>query len=71
MAEPLRRTFECLSQPRIVVALGDCAGTCGRFAGAYGVAGAVADVVPVDVAVSGCPPRPEVIVAALRGLTGR
>jgi len=41
------------------------------FAGGYGVAGAVSDVVPVDVQVPGCPPPPEAIVAALRGLTGR
>jgi len=41
------------------------------FAGAYGVAGAVGDVVPVDLEIPGCPPRPEAIVAALRKLTGR
>ena len=51
--------------------MGDCARNCGVFAGAYGVAGAVADVVPVDLEVPGCPPRPEAIVAALRSLTGR
>ena len=57
--------------PKRVVALGDCARNCGVFAGAYGVYGAVGDVVPVDVAVPGCPPTPEAIIAALRGLTGR
>jgi Ni,Fe-hydrogenase III small subunit len=71
MAEPLRRTFEAVSEPRIVVAVGDCAANRGEFAGAYGVEGAVGDVVPVDVEVPGCPPAPEAIVAALRGLTGR
>ena len=71
MAEPLRRTFEAVPQPRVVVAVGDCARNCGVFAGAYGVSGAVADVVPVDLEVSGCPPPPEAIVAALRTLTGR
>jgi Ni,Fe-hydrogenase III small subunit len=54
-----------------VVAVGDCARDCGVFAGAYGVAGAVSDIVPVDVEVAGCPPRPEAIVAALRTITGR
>lgn len=44
---------------------------CGVFAEAYGVAGAVREVIPVDVEVAGCPPRPEAIVEALRGLTGR
>lgn len=71
MEMALRRTFEAVPQPRVVVALGDCARNCGVFAGAYGVAGAVGAVVPVDVEVPGCPPEPEAIVAALRGLTGR
>ncbi len=71
MAEPLRRTYEAVSQPRLVVAVGDCACDGGVFAGAYGVVGAVGDVVPVDLGVPGCPPRPEAIVAALRTLTGR
>lgn len=71
MAEPLRRTVEAAPEPRIIVALGDCAINGGAFASAYGVVGPVADVVPVDVSVPGCPPEPEAIVAALRGLTGR
>lgn len=72
MADPLRLTFDATPAPKRVVALGDCARGCGAFAGAYGVLdGGVAGVVPVDVEVPGCPPRPEDIVAALRGLTGR
>jgi Ni,Fe-hydrogenase III small subunit len=71
MADPLRRTHEATPQPRRVVAIGDCAIDCGAFAGAYGVQGPVADIVPVDLAVPGCPPEPAAIVAALRGLTGR
>jgi Ni,Fe-hydrogenase III small subunit len=71
MEVALRRTYEAVPEPRLVVALGDCARNCGAFAGAYGVVGAVSEVVPVDVEVPGCPPQPEVIVAALRGLTGR
>jgi len=71
MAAPLRRTFEAVPDPKLVVAVGDCARNCGVFAGAYGVAGAVRDVVPVDLEVPGCPPRPEAIVDAVRKLTGR
>jgi Ni,Fe-hydrogenase III small subunit len=71
MAEPLRRTFDAVPAPKLVVAVGDCARNCGVFAGAYGVAGAVRDVVPVDVEIPGCPPRPEAIVEGLRKLTGR
>jgi Ni,Fe-hydrogenase III small subunit len=71
MAEPLRQTFEAMPEPRRVVAVGDCARDCGVFAGGHGVHGPVADVVPVDAYIPGCPPRPEQIVAALRGLAGR
>jgi len=71
MAEPLRRTYDTVPHPKLVVAVGDCARNCGMFAGAYGVAGAVSDVVPVDVEIAGCPPRPEAIVEGLRKLTGR
>ncbi|GAB3900191.1 NADH-quinone oxidoreductase subunit B family protein [Kibdelosporangium lantanae] len=71
MAEPLRRTYEAVPGPKLVVAVGDCARNCGAFAGAYGVVGAVRDVVPVDVEIAGCPPRPEAIVEGLRKLTGR
>ncbi|MHA6797316.1 NADH-quinone oxidoreductase subunit B family protein (plasmid) [Pseudonocardia bannensis] len=71
MQEPLRRTYDAVPAPKLVVAVGDCARNCGVFAGAYGVAGAVRDVVPVDLEVAGCPPRPEAIVEALRTVTGR
>ena len=71
MAEPLKRTFEAVPDPKVVVAVGDCARNCGVFARAYGVVGAVGDVVPVDLEIPGCPPRPEAIVDAVRKLTGR
>ena len=70
MADPLRKTFEAVPRPRVVVAVGDCARDCGVFRGAYGVEGAVGDVVPVDLEVPGCPPDPAAIVRALRGLAG-
>jgi Ni,Fe-hydrogenase III small subunit len=71
MVEPLRKTLEAMPEPRLVISLGDCAHNCGIFNGAYGVEGSVSDVVNVDVHIAGCPPRPEVIVETLRGLTGR
>src|SRR5262249_30683790 len=58
MAGPLRRTYDAVPAPKLVVAVGDCARDCGVFADGYGVAGAVRDVLPVDAAVPGCPPRP-------------
>ena len=71
MAEPLRRTVEATPAPRLVLAVGDCARGCGAFEAGYGVVGGVADVVPVDLDVPGCPPEPQVIVEALRRVTGR
>lgn len=71
MQEPLRRTVAATPRPRVVLAVGDCALNCGAFAGGYGVAGAVSDVVPVDLEVSGCPPEPDRIVEALRRVTRR
>lgn len=71
MAEPLRRTHEAMPSPKLVVAVGDCARDCGAFVGAYGVVGPVRQVVPVDLEIAGCPPRPEAIVDGLRKLTGR
>ncbi|MFC4962107.1 NADH-quinone oxidoreductase subunit B family protein [Streptomyces mauvecolor] len=71
MKVPLRRTVAATAEPNVVVAVGDCALDCGEFSGGYGVEGAVADVVDVDLTVPGCPPRPERIVAALRTVTGR
>lgn len=71
MVDPLVKAYEAMPSPKRVVALGDCARDCGVFAGAYGVQGPVGDFVPVDVTISGCPPEPEAIIAALRGLSGR
>lgn len=71
MAVPLVKTLEATPGPRLVVALGDCARNCGVFAGGYGVEGSVADIVPVDIEVAGCPPSPDAIVAALRQIAGQ
>jgi Ni,Fe-hydrogenase III small subunit len=65
MEVPLRKTWEATPDPKLVVAVGDCARTCGVFRGAYGVIGSVDRVVPVDVFVDGCPPEPADI---LRGI---
>ncbi len=70
MAEPLTKTYEATPGPKLVIALGDCARNCGVFVGGYGVAGSVADILPVDIEIPGCPPSPDVIVAALRRIAG-
>ena len=70
MAMPLAKTFEATPGPKLVIALGDCARDCGVFAGGYGLAGSVADILPVDLEIPGCPPSPDAIVAALRRIAG-
>ena len=65
MAAPLKLTYDATPDPKIVVAVGDCAQTCGVFKGSYAVFGSVDRVIPVDVFVPGCPPEPADI---LRGI---
>jgi Ni,Fe-hydrogenase III small subunit len=65
MEIPLRRTYEATPDPKFVVAVGDCAKTCGVFKGSYAIVGSVDQVIPVDVFVTGCPPEPSDI---LRGI---
>jgi Ni,Fe-hydrogenase III small subunit len=71
MRQPLLNTFHAVPEPRVVIALGDCACNGGVFTKGYGVVGTVGDVVPVDVEVPGCPPTPQQIITALRTVTGR
>jgi len=65
MEVALKRTFDAVPDPKLVVALGDCAGCGGIFGRGYAIAGSVADVIPVDVVVPGCPPPP---LEILRGI---
>jgi Ni,Fe-hydrogenase III small subunit len=61
----LLRTYEATPDPKLVVAVGDCGCTGGVFGESYASAGRVANVIPVDVAVPGCPPSPAKILAAI------
>ncbi|MGE0035399.1 MAG: NADH-quinone oxidoreductase subunit B family protein [Xanthobacteraceae bacterium] len=65
MREALQRTYNATPDPKWVVAVGDCARDGGLFAGSYAVEGGVAKVVPVDLHITGCPPRP---IDLLKGL---
>ena len=66
-----RRTYEAMPEPRLVVAVGACAISGGVFAGSYAGRDGIADVLPVDVFVPGCPPRPEALIQGLLVAVGR
>jgi len=68
MREALQRTYNATPNPKWVVAIGSCALNGGIFAGSYAVAGGVADVVPVDLHIPGCPPSPLHILEGLIAL---
>jgi Ni,Fe-hydrogenase III small subunit len=61
----VKRAYEATPEPKLVVAVGDCGCSGGIFGESYASCGRVANVIPVDVAVPGCPPRP---VEILRGI---
>jgi Ni,Fe-hydrogenase III small subunit/formate hydrogenlyase subunit 6/NADH:ubiquinone oxidoreductase subunit I len=65
LEEAARRTYEAMPEPRLVVAVGACAISGGVFAGSPEARDGIAGVVPVDVFVPGCPPRPEALIEGL------
>jgi Ni,Fe-hydrogenase III small subunit len=65
MEVALRRTYEATPDPKLVVAVGDCGCTGGIFGESYASRGRIANVIPVDVAVPGCPPRPNQILSGI------
>jgi Ni,Fe-hydrogenase III small subunit len=68
MREALRRTYDATPDPKWVVAVGDCALDGGIFCGSYAVVGGVANIVPVDLHIRGCPPPPTQLLAGLLAL---
>ena len=62
VAKRLIRIYEQMPEPRFVMAVGSCAISGGVFRGSYNVYEGVDKVIPVDVYVPGCPPRPEAII---------
>ena len=65
MEVALQRTYEATPDPKLVVAIGDCGCTGGIFGASYATRGRVANVIPVDVAVPGCPPDPTRILTGI------
>jgi len=65
MEVALKRTYAAVPEPKLVVAVGDCGCTGGIFGESYASRGRVSNVIPVDVAVPGCPPTP---LALMQGI---
>jgi Ni,Fe-hydrogenase III small subunit len=68
MRQALERTYAATPDPKWVVAIGDCAVDGGIFAGSYAVVGGVGNIVPVDLHIRGCPPRPLQLLSGLLAL---
>jgi Ni,Fe-hydrogenase III small subunit len=65
MEVALKRTYDATPEPKLVVAIGDCGCTGGVFGESYASCGRVSNVIPVDVAVPGCPPTPFAIMQGI------
>lgn len=65
MEDALRRTYEATPDPKLVIAVGDCGCTGGIFGESYASRGRIANVIPVNVAVPGCPPSPARILSGI------
>lgn len=71
MKVALERTYAATPAPKWVVAVGDCACGCGVFADSYATIGSVQAVLPVDLCIKGCPPRPVELIRGLVALLQR
>src|ERR1044072_8114187 len=65
MAIALQRTYDATPDPKLVVAVGDCGCTGGIFGESYASLGRVANVIPVDVEIPGCPPMPTALLSGI------
>ena len=65
MAIALKRTYDATPEPKLVVAVGDCGCTGGIFGQSYASLGGVASVIPIDVAIPGCPPSPRALLQGI------
>lgn len=65
LLQAVQMTYDALPEPKLVMACGACAAGGETYGSTYAIVGKVADVIPVDIAVPGCPPRPSAIIVAM------
>lgn len=65
MEEALKRTYDAVPEPKLVVAVGDCGACGGIFGKSYASRGPISEVIPVSQTVTGCPPSPSAILTAI------
>jgi len=62
LEEKVKRVYEQAPEPKVVISVGNCGNTGGVFYESYNLKGPLDKIIPVDVYVQGCPPRPEAII---------